>query len=846
MTWWNAQQFYDEIDRLALWGVNLPLAFQGQEFTFDRLWRSVGLDEDEIGAWFSGPAFLPWNRMGNMMGFGGPLNPTWLGQQQQLQVAILTRMREFGMVPVLAGFAGHVPRALQWHYPNASFTNSSDWCSFPPQYGSDSLLEPTDPLFASISSSYHKMALEDFGDPTGQETPVFNSDMFNEMDPNSDDLTYLKDANAAVYQGMVAADNRSVLLQQAWLFHSGFWNYSRVEAYLSGIPIGKMLILDLNTEAGPVWQDYNSFFGHMWLWNSLITYGGRRGLYGDLDRLSSQPYVDLAKNPTNMIGVGFTPEATEMIPSQFDVIMEFGWRSEPVDPSAWFQAWAVRRYSAESSPSIAQAHTILESAAYNSGIDTASLESYPTIGDGMSHNTNATGLLAALRLFVAAAEGAEIDPTRGPFAYDLTDLHRQVLINIWSDLHAVLGGVYDLPASGSSSSSSSSYAATSHGRGASVASEAAGLRTIPEAKTGRAGTGGYPVGPLYDWLRVKSMGPAVRGAPVNKAPAAAAAAAAAAVRLPPSYNKTAAVISLSDSLLALLGTLDAALAADQNFLLGNWIADAVSWAGDNATMATQWSYNARNQVTLWGPTGQINDYAAKNGWSGLVGDYYTGRWSILFSFMLSSVLSGQPVDQGALDANVTAFEMAWNNQTDERPPTTPSGADPVALASASLAAFATFNASAWRLLPDTDVTVPPRSRVFLQVGQPNYAAVSADCPYLDMGDGSSLAACEASCLADGRCTLVNYDASGQYCVFRECSDPLHPILSPGYDGYTSFGLNMTAGPLLISAWHTDPGVLGYLCGQAGGACAGFTSTGRLYNDASTTVAAPGVTLYLPL
>ena len=32
-------QFYEEVDRLALWGVNLPLAFGGQEYTWDRFWR---------------------------------------------------------------------------------------------------------------------------------------------------------------------------------------------------------------------------------------------------------------------------------------------------------------------------------------------------------------------------------------------------------------------------------------------------------------------------------------------------------------------------------------------------------------------------------------------------------------------------------------------------------------------------------------------------------------------------------------------------------------------------------------------------------------------------------------
>ena len=108
------------------------------------------------------------------------------------------------------------------------------------------------------------------------------------------------------------------------------------------------------------------------IWNSLITYGGRRGIYGDLAKLASSPYRDLAL-AKNRLGIGFTPEATEMIPSQFDIAMEAGWRTSPPDPSAWLQAWAVRRYGAVS-PSLAAAHAILEAAAYNSAIDTASLE----------------------------------------------------------------------------------------------------------------------------------------------------------------------------------------------------------------------------------------------------------------------------------------------------------------------------------------------------------------------------------------------------------------------------------------------------------------------------------------
>ena len=40
---------------------------------------------------FAGPAFLPWGRMGNIRGWGGPLSTSWNKLQLQLQHRILDR-----------------------------------------------------------------------------------------------------------------------------------------------------------------------------------------------------------------------------------------------------------------------------------------------------------------------------------------------------------------------------------------------------------------------------------------------------------------------------------------------------------------------------------------------------------------------------------------------------------------------------------------------------------------------------------------------------------------------------------------------------------------------------------
>jgi len=62
--------------------------------------------------------------MGNIHGFGGPLPSSWIENQLQLQHQILARMRSLGMIPVLPGFAGHVPSAITRIYPKVG-------CCFP-------------------------------------------------------------------------------------------------------------------------------------------------------------------------------------------------------------------------------------------------------------------------------------------------------------------------------------------------------------------------------------------------------------------------------------------------------------------------------------------------------------------------------------------------------------------------------------------------------------------------------------------------------------------------------------------------------------------------------------------
>lgn len=555
---------------------------------------------------------------------------------------------------------------------------------------------------------------------------------------------------------MTAVVPSAIYVMQAWCFHQSFWTPDRVRAYLAPVPLTRMLILDLNSEDGPVWQNYDSFFGHDWSWSGLIVFGGRRGVYGNLPVLASSVYSARAASP-NLVGLGITPEAIDQCGTAFDLVLEAAWRAAPVpDVGAWLQAWAARRYGAPASPSVASAYAILERAVFHaSGPDLSVFEKTPQLGAAMSRGTNATGVLAAARLLLAAASSQEVPLGSSTLSYDIVDLVRQTAAGLHADLAALL-------------------------------SERFSVGVCPGAAT-----------------------------PSAAADALAAIAAAAA---------------------ALLADLDAVLAQDVNFLLGAWTEPARAM-GVAAGAEAAFMRDAKLLVSLWTPDGtafggQIDDYSSRSGWSGLVSSYYAARWGFFGDTLVNATASATRPDWAAWRAALLALEQAWVADTATVfPSTPPPGADAVGAAAAFLekwtgpAALANFSAhSASKLTPAAPPRPPPPATwTFLGA---NLAAVGPDCPFLSEPKLTTLAACQAACVQDLRCTFINWDGAAPWCVFRACTDPLHAVLSPA-PGYSAYAYNKTGSRgVVVTSVFTDPGALATVC-SADPLCVGFDSTGLI-------------------
>ncbi|KAL5544366.1 hypothetical protein UlMin_008150, partial [Ulmus minor] len=220
--WWDWKRWEKEIDWMALQGINLPLAFTGQEAIWQKVFQRFNLSQSDLDDFFGGPAFLAWSRMGNLHGWGGPLPQSWLDQQLVLQKKILTRMHELGMTPVLPAFSGNVPAALKFRYPLAKITRLGNWFTVESdaRWCCTYLLDATDPLFIEIGRAFIKQQLKEYG----KTSHIYNCDTFDENTPPDDDPEYISSLGTAIFRGMQSGDDNAVWLMQGWLFsYDPFW-----------------------------------------------------------------------------------------------------------------------------------------------------------------------------------------------------------------------------------------------------------------------------------------------------------------------------------------------------------------------------------------------------------------------------------------------------------------------------------------------------------------------------------------------------------------------------------------------------------------------------------------------
>ena len=576
MTSWTWKRWQQEIDWMALHGINMPLQLVGLEEVWRKFLtmeeggkRKYGYTDEAAKAFVAGPAFIAWWAMNNLEGWGGTASgaksggtwagaggvqdDAWYARQRNLAKQITDRQRELGMQPVLPGWSGMVPTNFTSKSGYATRGNGGKWAGdfvrpllLNVNIGADK--------YAAIAADYYKCLEEVMG-----ESQYYSMDPFHEGGGAGTMEDY-----KALYDAMEAAKSGS-----QWVIQQ--WQWSPTQKYsLTAVPAGRLVVLDLFSDGSPAFDSYNGYAPQEAVFCAIPNFGGRSGLMGRLNNLADNYFKYKAKYPS-IKGVGAAPEAIEQTPVSYDLIFQLPWMGSKPDVKEWVANYAVARYGADNAV-VKEAWELLRQGVLNYGADGIQ----GPVEDVWAARPN-------LDAKPASAWGKTLNHAGGTY----TKVRRQMLIDATYKLLSQ-DEVLSL-AAGSVYESNYKYDLVEFAGGVMADYAYDLLLGIREAKN--AAGNNYANDKNYKTRR--------------------------------------------DAFLQLILDMDMFKGTNLNFRLGKWTQEARDAAKEvtGATAATPDWYeynNARTIVSTWSsPNTNLNDYSYRS-WQGLMKDLYLPRWQHYF------------------------------------------------------------------------------------------------------------------------------------------------------------------------------------------------------------------------
>lgn len=571
MTSWTWTRWQQEIDWMALHGINMPLQLVGLEEVWRKFLtmedengnRKYGYDDESAKAFVAGPAFIAWWAMNNLEGWGGTGSGTksggtwagaggvqddaWYVRQKELAGKITAAQRALGMQPVLPGWSGMVPTNFASKSGYATRGNGGNWAG---DFVRPLLLSVSNADYAEIAADYYACLKEVMG-----ESQYYSMDPFHEGGGAGTMEDY-----EALYAAMEAAKAGS-----QWVIQQ--WQWSATQRYsLTAVPAGRLIVLDLFSDGSPAFDNYNGYAPQDAVFCAIPNFGGRSGLMGRLQNVTDN-YFKFKEKYASIKGIGAAPEAIEQTPVTYDLIFQLPWMNgvKP-DVAKWVDNYAVARYGQDNAV-VKEAWSLLRQGPLNYGADGIQ----GPVEDVWAARPN-------LDANPASAWGKTINQAGGIY----TKARRQMLIDAVYKLLSQQEALGMAP--GSVYESNYNYDLVEFG-------------------------GGVMADYAYDLL----LG----------------------IKEARNAGNTALYESRRDAFLQLILDMDAFKGTNLNFRLGKWTQEARDAAGEveGATTATPDWYeynNARTIVSTWSSPGtNLNDYSYRS-WQGLLKDLYYPRWKHYF------------------------------------------------------------------------------------------------------------------------------------------------------------------------------------------------------------------------
>lgn len=422
MAFWEWDRWEQELDWMAMNGINLMLSLVGHEEVWRQTLIELGYTNEEAKAFICGPTFMPWQWMQNIEGWGSNHTDEWFERRVALAHKIHNRMKELGITPAMQGYSGMIPTNFKEKCKGAEVLEQGNWCHLT----RPDLLIPGSNVFNQVAEIFYRKQREIFG----VESAFYCTDPFHEGG-NREGL----DIGTCIQhiQAKMIENNPDAI----WVIQG--WGENPNKETLEALNPKHTLILDLWCEAHPTWKSKQAFNGIPWIWCILGNFGGKNGLYGNLKATATghlEAYHDEASG--NMMGIGMTMEGIHNNPIVWDLLCDTSWEREAICLEEWLKGYLARRYG-QCLESSYKAWQLLKESIYNctrrqeGGVESIfcgrpSLEitSVSTWGPQSSYYER-EDVVEACRLLL---KDYKVLQSAQGYLYDLVDITRQILADL--------------------------------------------------------------------------------------------------------------------------------------------------------------------------------------------------------------------------------------------------------------------------------------------------------------------------------------------------------------------------------------------------------------------------------
>ena len=376
----------------------------------------------------------------------------------------------------------------------------------------------------------------------------------------------------------------------------------------------------------PVYVKTNSYFGKPFIWNTLLNFGGNSGIFGNLPPVASSMSSTLSN--TTVVGVGLTMEGIWTNYIEFDLTLKMALDNTTVDLDLFVNDYAIRRYGLPHSISVGSQKTgKLTSSDVISLSQKGWIQLKNTVYIYGGHLPKSMIVLTPSFSLGSDANDAT-DATNGSDTHVVDSGMKKS--NILKDTH-IPYNIRDVHVAWQAFIEMGEY-----------------LDNVTQYRVD-----------LVDITRqvLSDLFYKFYGNLTNYYKA----------------NNITGVAYCQTNMMQLITDMNNVLNTDVHWMVGPWLDMARKQAANVTVNQTQqadwWEFNARNQITIWGPDYKVGtmDYASKQ-WGGLVNTYYKQRWQMFFDQLNITMTNGRKWNQSHFEINLfNQIEWPWQTQTNNFP-----------------------------------------------------------------------------------------------------------------------------------------------------------------------------------